>query len=157
MTNTSMCQSFRDEGEGGGVIEDLSRVEKFLEVIHLKMLFVETRPVHCEPVVQLLNVEEVFSGKPDGVPNLLSVDQVRIIDERAMQCSEPQFDAENSIFVKFHKVTAGFLELTVKHGLKVGGVIHQDLSRDLHQGILQNRMISIVVECAVIILDDFYC
>ncbi len=135
------------------MIECLSGVEKLFELTHLETLLVKARLVHGKPLIWLLDMEEVFSGEPDRVPNLLSVNQVRIIDERAMQGSKPQLDTENSIFVDFYKVTASFLELTDKHSLEEGGNFHQDLMRDFHHGGLENRMVSIVIGNAVIIFN----
>jgi len=132
MTNASMCQSLGDVGKSDRVVESLSGVEERLEVIHVEIRLVKARPIGSEPVVELLNMKEVFSSKPDSIPHLFSVDQVRIIDESPMQSSEPEFNAENRVLVNLNDVAASFLELTAEHSLEVGGVVHQDLARDLH-------------------------
>lgn len=46
--------------------------------------------------------------------------------------TEPEFNAENRVLVNLNDVAASFLELTAEHSLEVGGVVHQDLARDLH-------------------------
>lgn len=88
MTNASMCQSLGDVGKSDRVVESLSGVEERFEVIHVEIRLVKARPIGSEPVVELLNMKEVFSSKPDSIPHLFSVDQVRIIDESPMQSSD---------------------------------------------------------------------
>ena len=76
VAGTSMRHSLGDIGKSSMMIECLSRIEKFLQVLYLQAPLGKSRPVICEPGVQLLDVEEVFSSEPDGLPNLLSLDLV---------------------------------------------------------------------------------
>ena len=89
MTNASMCQSLGDVGKSDRVVESLSGVEERLEVIHVEILLDKPGPVYAEPFVQLLKVDEVFSAESDGIVDLLSLDQVRIVNEIAMKGAEP--------------------------------------------------------------------
>ena len=67
----------------------VSKVDKLFEVIHVEILLDKPGPVYAEPFVQLLKVDKVFSAESDGIVDLLSLNQVRIVNEIAMKGAEP--------------------------------------------------------------------
>ena len=56
------------------------KVDELPEIIHLKILPVKPGPVYFEPFVELLKVDEVFSAERDRVVDLLSLNEVRVVD-----------------------------------------------------------------------------
>lgn len=91
VATTSMRHLLGDVRESGGMIKSfrVSGIEELLEVIHHEVRLVESRPVRLKILVQLLNVEEVLSAERDRIINLLSLNQIRIVDKIAMQSAEP--------------------------------------------------------------------
>jgi hypothetical protein len=132
MATTSMCHFKGDVRESLRMIESfrVRKVDELFEVIHVEILPVEPGPVYAEPFVQLLKVDEVFSAESDGIVDLLSLDQVRIVNEIAMKGAEPQLSTADSIFMEFNDVVTTLLEIAAQHGLEVIRIVHQDFAGD---------------------------
>lgn len=153
VSSTNMRKSLGDVGESGGVIESLGGIEKFLEVVDFEVLLTKARPIRRKPGVQLLKVDEVFSRKSDCIPYLLSLNLIRTITNIAMQDAEPQFKTANRIFIELNKAGASLLEGSAKHRLEGSGVVHQDLTGNLHQSGLQDMVGAAIIGSGKVVLD----
>ncbi len=126
MAITSVRHFKGDVRESLRVIESfrVCKVDELFEVIHVEILPVRPGPVYFEPFVKLLKVDKVFSAESDGIVDLLSFDQVRIVDEIAMKRAEPYFSTADGIFMKFDDVATALLEVAAQHCLEVIGIVH---------------------------------
>lgn len=120
------------------MVESLGRIKKLLQFVELRFLQIKRIPVCLEPIVHLLNMKEILSCKLDGIPNLLATDLVGSIVRSTMQDSEPQLDAQDGIIMDLDSRATSFLEPTVEHGFEGRGVVDENLTRDLHQGSLED-------------------
>ncbi len=91
MATASMRHSEGNVRESLRMIESfrIREVDELFEVFHVEIFLVNPGPVYGEPFIELFKVDEVFSAGSDGIVDLLSLDQVRIVDEIAMKCAEP--------------------------------------------------------------------
>lgn len=153
VSRTNMRKSLGDVGESDGMIESLGGIEKLLEVVGFEVLLIKARPIRSKPGVQLLKAEEVLSRKRDRVPYLHSLNLIRTIANITMQDAEPQFKTVNRIFMELNKVAASLLEGSAKHRLEGSGVVHQDMTGNLHQSGLQDMRGAAIIGSGEVVLD----
>jgi hypothetical protein len=103
---------------------DSDRINKIDEVTHFEILYVKAY-IPLSSFSRRMKYTE-----SDGIVDLLSLDQVRTVNEIAMKGAEPQLSTADSIFMEFNDVVTTLLEIAAEHGLEVIRIVHQDFAGD---------------------------
>jgi len=73
-----------------------------------------------------------------------------------MNCSKPKLYGSDRLLLNSNRALGSFHKLSSQHCLEGVGIIHYDLSVDLHEALLQDRMATISGQLdTVTVLDNF--
>jgi hypothetical protein len=130
MTSSIHRKTPSHKHESLGMVEDPARIHQLCKVVNTKSILVNAVPVFSKPIIEVLGVEAALDAQLDSVIDFFDWQLVGLLDQSAMEVSEPELETCNGFIFDLNHVLIGLHESACKHALKVLRALDQDLLGD---------------------------